>query len=98
MSNTHKENDFRKLRKTGKRIKCLFNPAPIRKRLGKSLHTSEEGTRIFLTYTEKELYHMVHRRHSAAHRKTSMRTKNRCKRIQKHRESREAMKDQLTGE
>ncbi len=97
MGGTFKDKDFRKIRKAGNSVRCLFGSKPIRRRLGKSIEANAEAKRIIYTYTEKELYDMAHRRHSAAHRKSAMKTKNRCKRSEK-RSERNNSKKELQGE
>lgn len=86
MSNTLKDKDFRRIRKAGKRIHCLFGSAPLRMHANKSENYSDEGKRIIYTYTKKDLYTLAKRRHSASHRKTAQKTKHRCIRSEKRSE------------
>lgn len=98
MSDTQKDRDFRKLRKAGKSIWNLFGSKTVRKRLNASRNISEDGERIINTYTQKELYTMAHRRHSAAHRHSAMKMRHRLNRQTKHRENRDAMKEHLDAQ
>lgn len=95
MSDTNKDKDFRKLRQAGNAIRCMLDSRPLRRELNKSFHPSEEGKELLYKYTEKELWYMARRRHSAAHRNSAMKTRRLMKKLKKNREKRSAMKENL---
>ena len=98
MGKTYKDNDYRKIRSAGKSVKCLFGSKPLRRTEGKSTFWNDEGKRILYSYTDKDLYDIAHRRHSAAHRNSARKTKHRVRRSEKRSTNRENLKDALDGE